>query len=162
MSAKTKKSSPEAAIERISISAFSDEGYREQLVSLADSHGGIYAAALEALYAIERERLEPEQAVARVDRDSELLRAAREREQRRALLVAIEAAGELVAAAEKTARAVRAHERAKLVRAALADEVCRQRLEALAKKRVKRNVYAEALGGLKGQQDHPSEGDRDP
>ena len=140
----------EAAVHRISTSAFSDEGYREQLVKLADSRGGIYAAALEALYAIERVQLDPEQAVARIDRDHELLRAAREREQRRALLADIEAAGMLVAAAESTARAVREHERSKLVRAALADDVCRQRLEALAKKRVKRNVHAEALSELKG------------
>jgi len=144
LSAKTRKQNPEAAIERISLTAFSDEGYRAQLVKLADSHFGIYAAALEALYVIEREQLDPEQAVARVDRDHEWLKSEPEREQRRELLAAIEAAGQLVAAAENTTRAVREQERSKLVRAALADEVCRQRLEALAKKR-KKSIYAEAL-----------------
>jgi hypothetical protein len=148
LSAKSKKPNPEAAIERISVTAFSDGGYREQLVSLADSHGGIYAAALEALYAIEREQLAPAEAVARVDRDRELVKAARGREQRRALLATIDASQGLVKAAESTARAVREHELSKLVRAALADDVYRQRVEALAKKRVKRNIYAEALALL--------------
>jgi hypothetical protein len=80
----------------------------------------------------------------------QLLRKMREGEQRRALLAAIDDAGMLVDAAENTARAIREHERSKLVRAALADDVCRQRLEALAKKRVKRNIYAEALAQLQG------------
>jgi len=44
-------------VERISRTALSDDGYREQLVALAHSHEGIYRAALDALYAHERETL---------------------------------------------------------------------------------------------------------
>jgi hypothetical protein len=81
----------EAALQRMSTTASTDEGYRAQLVSLADSHGGIYREALEALYAHERETLGEEQARARVEHDRQLHTEMREhdRAHRRERLVAL-------------------------------------------------------------------------
>jgi hypothetical protein len=139
----------DAAIQRVSTAASTDDGYRAQLVSLADSHGAIYRRALDALYANERETLGDDEVLARVARDRELLADLRERERRQKLLAEMEHAGELAEAAdqaEAAARALRDHTRAKVVHLAGDDPDLRQRLVTLANKR--KGIYAEALEEL--------------
>ena len=68
------------AVERISRTALSDDGYREQLLALAHSHDGIYRAALDALYEHERQVLSEGEASGRQARDLELLHGTRERD----------------------------------------------------------------------------------
>jgi hypothetical protein len=136
----------------MSSAASTDDGFREQMVDLADSHGGIYRRALDALYALETETLGAEAVRARIARDEQLLAETRERERRRGLLAELEHAGELAAAAEQAeaaARALREHTRSKLVRIASSDDDLRQRLRELARKR--KGIYAEALGELPEQ-----------
>lgn len=60
-------------------------------MALASSHGGIYAEALDALYAHEHETLDEREARARVDRDRELHNEMREHDlsRRREQLVAL-------------------------------------------------------------------------
>jgi hypothetical protein len=73
----------DSAIQRITAAAMQDDGYRAQLVNLADSHGGIYRRARDAVYESERESLGDEWALARVTREERLRVEARERERRR-------------------------------------------------------------------------------
>jgi hypothetical protein len=139
----------DAAVRRITASASSDDGYRAQLVNLADSNGGIYRTALDALYAQERDSLGAEEARLRRARDEQLLADTRERERRRKALAEFEHAVTLAEAgeqAERAARAVIEYQRAKLVRLAGSDSDLRQRLLGLANKR--EGVYAEALEEL--------------
>jgi hypothetical protein len=160
LSAAADTSKYEAAIERVKLAAFSDQGYRAQLVNLAETHGGLYRRALDALYEHERATLGEQEAGERRARDDELLANVRESEQRRRLVAEFEHAGELADAAllaETAARALNEHARSKLTSFAAEDPDLRQRLVALANKRG--GVYAEALADL---QDHPSEGDRTP
>jgi len=81
----------EAAIERISTTALTDEGYRAQLVSLADSHGGVFREALDVLYQHEHDTLSELEAQARAERDRQLHTETREHdlEHRREQLVAL-------------------------------------------------------------------------
>jgi hypothetical protein len=119
----------DAAVQRITATAMTDDGYRAQLVTLADSHGGIYRRALDTVYANERETLGEEQARARVFGDEQLLEETRQRERRRKLVAELEHAGTLAAAAEQAeaaARALRDHTRSKLVRMAGEDEDLRR------------------------------------
>jgi hypothetical protein len=128
---------------RVTSTAMSDDGYRAQLVNLADSHGGAYRDALAALYVVEREQLTPEEAAARVERDAVLLADMRHREQCRRLMVEIDQAGMLVAAVESTARAMRERRLVKLAEAAAFDDTLHARLVELAGERG--GIYAEAL-----------------
>lgn len=149
MSALTDASKLDAAVQRITATATQDDGYRAQLVILADSHGGIFRRALDAVYASELETLGEQEAHALVARDEQLLSETRERERRRRLVVELEHAGTLAEAAEQAeaaARALRDHTRAKLVRMATEDEDLRRRLVKLANKR--KGIYAEALAEL--------------
>jgi hypothetical protein len=128
----------DAALERMSSAASTDEGRRAQLVDLAESYGGIYRCGLDALYAADRQSLGAEQALVRVASDKRLLAETRERERRRKLRAELEQAGELAEAAEQAeaaARALREHTRAKLVRIAAEDDALRRRLAEFARKR---------------------------
>jgi hypothetical protein len=148
LSATADRTNMDAAVRRITASASSDDGYRAQLVNLADSNGGIYRTALDALYAQERDSLGAEEARLRRARDEQLLADTRERERRRKALAEFEHAVTLAEAgeqAERAARAVIEYQRAKLVRLAGSDSDLRQRLLGLANKR--EGVYAEALEG---------------
>jgi hypothetical protein len=80
LSTLSETSSLDAALQRMSQAASSDDGYRAQLVNLSSSYGGIYRSALDALYAGEQETLGAEQAFARVARDRQLLAETRERD----------------------------------------------------------------------------------
>lgn len=85
----------------MSSTASTDYGYRAQLVALADSHGGVFAEALAALYEHEQETLGDEQARARVEHDRQLHAETREHDlaRRRERLVAL--AARLGAAAQE-------------------------------------------------------------
>jgi hypothetical protein len=133
------------AVQRISEAASCDDGYRAQLVDLADSHGSIYRRALDGLYEAERERLGEQAAFG----DRSLLDEKRARERTRRFLEELEQAGMLASASESTARAIRAGLRAKLVRIAASDGTLGERLSELAHKR--KGIYAEALAELPEQ-----------
>jgi hypothetical protein len=129
LSALSDTSKLEAAIQRITATALTDDGYRAQLVTLADRHGGIYRHALDALYESEGESLGEEQASERAASDGRRLE--------------LEQAGTLVRAIESSTRAMRERQRVKLVSLAREDEALRDRLVALANKQG--GIYAEAL-----------------
>jgi hypothetical protein len=151
LSALSDTSKYDAAVQRITATAMTDDGYRAQLVTLADSHQGIYRRALDAVYASERESLDQQEAQARVAHDEQLLAETRERERKRKALAELEHAGTLAEAADQAivaARALRDHTKAKLVRLAGEDEDLRRRLVALANKR--KGIYQEALEQLAG------------
>jgi hypothetical protein len=149
MSALTDTSRYDAAVQRITATATTDDGYRAQLVILADSHAGIYRRALDAVYASELETLGEQEAQALIARDEQLLSETRERERRRRLVAELEHAGTLAEAAEQAeaaARALREHTRAKLVGMARDDEDLRRCLVKLANKQ--KGIYAAALAEL--------------
>ena len=149
MSTVSDTSKLDAAIQRMSTAASTDDGYRAQLVSLADSHGAIYRRALDVLYVSEQETLGEKEALARTEHDDRLLAELRERERKQKQIAELEHAGTLAEAAdqaEAAARALRDHTRAKVVRLAGDDPDLRQRLVTLANKR--KGIYAEALEEL--------------
>jgi hypothetical protein len=103
MSVTADRTNMDAAVRRITASASTDDGYRAQLVNLADSHQGIYRRALDVLYATEKETFGDEEATLRRGRDDQLLADTRDRERRQKLVAEFEHAVSMAEAGEQAA-----------------------------------------------------------